>query len=96
MWLLIAFIAIPLIEIALFIQIGGFIGLWPTLAIVLALLLPPFRAAAFKYAKSKIKVQQFSMGSRPQQPQGPADRVIDGDFDVVEPKDNKPSGWTRD
>tara|TARA_R110001592_G_scaffold221133_1_gene475767 strand:- start:132 stop:473 length:342 start_codon:yes stop_codon:yes gene_type:complete len=35
MWLLIAFIAIPLIEIALFIQIGGFIGLWPTLAIVL-------------------------------------------------------------
>ena len=35
MWLLLAFIAIPLIEIALFIQVGGFIGLWPTLAIVL-------------------------------------------------------------
>ena len=35
MWLLIAFIAVPLIEIALFIQVGGFIGLWPTLAIVL-------------------------------------------------------------
>ncbi|WP_299413869.1 FxsA family protein [uncultured Sulfitobacter sp.] len=35
MWLLIAFIAVPLIEIALFIQIGGFIGLWPTLLIVL-------------------------------------------------------------
>ena len=34
MWLLIAFIAIPLIEIALFIQVGGAIGLWPTLAIV--------------------------------------------------------------
>lgn len=34
MWLLIAFIAIPLIEIALFIQIGGFLGLWPTLLIV--------------------------------------------------------------
>lgn len=34
MWLLIAFIAVPLIEIALFIQIGGFIGLWPTLLIV--------------------------------------------------------------
>jgi len=156
MWLLIAFIAIPLIEIALFIQIGGFIGLWPTLGIVLitailgsslvrsqgarelsklqgsfatlndpteplangamiifagallltpgfftdavgfALLFPPFRAAAFKYAKSRIKVQQFSMGSRPQHPQGPADRVIDGDFEVVDPKDNKPSGWTRD
>lgn len=36
MWLLIAFIAVPMIEIALFIQVGGFIGLWWTLAIVLA------------------------------------------------------------
>jgi len=35
MWLLIAFIAVPLIEIALFIQVGGFIGLFPTLGIVL-------------------------------------------------------------
>ena len=34
MWLLIAFIAIPLIEIALFIQIGGAIGLWSTLLVV--------------------------------------------------------------
>lgn len=34
MWLFLAFLAIPLIEIALFIQIGGAIGLWPTLAIV--------------------------------------------------------------
>ncbi len=35
MRLLLAFIAVPLIEIALFIQVGGLIGLWPTLAIVL-------------------------------------------------------------
>lgn len=35
MWLLIAFIAVPMIEIALFIQIGGVIGLGWTLAIVL-------------------------------------------------------------
>ncbi len=35
MWLLLAFIAIPMIEIALFINVGGAIGLWPTLAIVL-------------------------------------------------------------
>ena len=34
MWLLAAFIAVPLIEIALFIQVGGAIGLFPTLAIV--------------------------------------------------------------
>lgn len=34
MWLLVAFIVVPLIEIALFIQVGGLIGLWPTLLIV--------------------------------------------------------------
>lgn len=32
--ILLAFIAIPLIEIAVFIEVGGFIGLWWTLAIV--------------------------------------------------------------
>ncbi len=35
MWLFLAFLTIPLIEIALFIQVGGAIGLWPTLAIVI-------------------------------------------------------------
>lgn len=35
MWLLLAFVAVPLIEIALFIQVGGWIGLWPTLFLVL-------------------------------------------------------------
>ena len=35
MWLLIAFITVPIIEITLFIQIGGFLVLFPTLAVVL-------------------------------------------------------------
>ena len=35
MYLFLAFLLVPLIEIALFIQIGGAIGLWPTLAIVI-------------------------------------------------------------
>ncbi|MGR3364687.1 MAG: FxsA family protein [Maritimibacter harenae] len=35
MWLLLAFIVVPLVEIGLFIQVGGWIGLWPTLLIVL-------------------------------------------------------------
>ncbi len=35
MWLFLAFVGVPLIEIALFIQVGGAIGLWPTLAIVI-------------------------------------------------------------
>ena len=32
--LLLLFIAVPILEIALFIQVGGLIGLWPTLGIV--------------------------------------------------------------
>lgn len=35
MWLFFLFVAVPIIEIGLFIQVGGFLGLWPTLAIVI-------------------------------------------------------------
>lgn len=35
MWLLLIFIVIPIIEIGLFIQVGGWLGLWPTLLIVI-------------------------------------------------------------
>ena len=162
MWLLLAFIAVPMIEIALFIQVGGFIGVWWTLLIVLmtaiagsylvrnqglrelgnlqrsfselqdpteplangamilfagallltpgfftdivglSLLVPGVRRAAFIWAKSRIKVQSFSMGEGPaqrQQTQQPGDRVIDADFEDVTPQKNKPDGpseWTRD
>ncbi len=34
MWLLILLIIVPMIEIALFIQVGGWLTLWPTLAIL--------------------------------------------------------------
>jgi UPF0716 protein FxsA len=34
MWLFVLFVAVPLIEIALFIQVGGWLGLWTTLLIV--------------------------------------------------------------
>lgn len=34
MWIFIAFLLVPIIEIGLFIQVGGLIGLWPTLGIV--------------------------------------------------------------
>ncbi|MCK0168435.1 FxsA family protein [Jannaschia sp. S6380] len=36
MWLFAIFVALPILEIALFIQVGGWLGLWPTLAIVIA------------------------------------------------------------
>lgn len=35
MWLFLFFVAIPVIEIGLFVQVGGWLGLWPTLAIVI-------------------------------------------------------------
>ena len=34
MFLFLAFLMVPVIEIALFIQVGGAIGMWPTLGIV--------------------------------------------------------------
>ena len=36
MWLFLILILVPIIEIGLFIELGGFLGLWPTLAIVVA------------------------------------------------------------
>ncbi len=35
MWLLLLLIAVPIVEIALFIEVGGWLGLWPTLGIVI-------------------------------------------------------------
>ena len=155
MWLLVAFLAVPIIEIALFIQVGGLIGLWPTLAIVVltailgtwlvrsqgaqalkdvrrsfsdmndpteplahgamiliagvllltpgfftdavgfALLTPPIRIAALRYARKHIKVQRFEMGTGPgprarRHPDAAGGRpdVIDGDYeDVTAPQD---------
>lgn len=37
MWLVSLFILVPIIEIALFIQVGGWLGLWSTLALVVAM-----------------------------------------------------------
>jgi UPF0716 protein FxsA len=34
MWLFAVFVLVPILEIALFIQVGGWLGLWPTLLIV--------------------------------------------------------------
>ena len=167
MWLFVLFIAVPLIEIGLFIQVGGAIGLWPTLGIVLAtavlgtwmmrvqgamalnnlrnsfnalndpteplahgamilfsgallltpgfftdavgfaLLIPPVRAAVFRYLRSRVSVQGFTVNAGfenssqpPRRPTG--DDVIDGEFTDVTPDKapthpavKGPSGWTK-
>lgn len=36
MWVFLILVAVPIVEIGLFIEVGGWIGLWPTLAIVVA------------------------------------------------------------
>lgn len=160
MWLLLAFVGVPLIEIALFVQIGGIIGLWPTLLVVLitamlgtflvrtqglmalgnlqrsfaelddpteplahgamilvagallltpgfftdavgfALLMPPVRMAVFKYLRSKVRVQSFSMGGMDQKPRHPQQHsdVIDGEYTEVDQDrrpTHQPSGWTK-
>jgi Protein affecting phage T7 exclusion by the F plasmid len=35
MWLFVLLVAVPILEIALFIEVSGWIGLWPTLAVVI-------------------------------------------------------------
>ena len=160
MWLFLAFVGVPLIEIALFVQIGGLIGLWPTLLVVVitamigtflvrtqglmalgqlqrsfselddpteplahgamiliagallltpgfftdavgfALLMPPVRVAVFRYMRSRVTVQSFSMGSMHQEPYRPTHHsdIIDGEFTEVDPNKrptHQPSGWTK-
>lgn len=145
MWLFVLFLAIPLIEIALFIQVGGAIGLWPTLGIViftaflgawliraqgalainrlraslselrdpteplahgamiliagallltpgfftdavgLALMAPPVRSGLFAYLRSRVKVQNFSVGGQPTPHSQNSGTIIDGEFEELDP-----------
>ncbi len=145
MWLFVLFLAIPLIEIALFIQVGGAIGLWPTLAIVVftavlgawliraqgilainrlrsslnelrdpteplahgamiliagallltpgfftdavgfALMAPPVRSGLFAYLRSRIKVQNFSVGGQPTPRRHNSGTIIDGEYEELDP-----------
>lgn len=35
MWIFVLLVAVPIIEIALFIELGGWVGLWPTIGLVI-------------------------------------------------------------
>lgn len=69
MWLFWLFLALPMIEIALFIKIGGVIGLWATLALVLfsaALGLSVIRAQGARTATElQRSLNEFRDPSRP-------------------------------
>ncbi|WP_434357192.1 membrane protein FxsA [Parasalinivibrio latis] len=71
--LLLAFIAVPIIEIALFIQVGGILGLWPTIALVL---ITAFVGASL--VRSQGLQTLMSVQQRLQQGELPAQQIVEG------------------
>ncbi|USD65458.1 FxsA family protein [Vibrio sp. SCSIO 43136] len=71
--LLLLFIAVPMIEIALFIQVGGFLGFWPTMGLVL---LTAFVGASL--VRSQGLQTLMSVQSRLQQGELPAQQIVEG------------------
>jgi UPF0716 protein FxsA len=66
MLLLAAFIGVPLLEIAVFIEVGGVLGLWPTLAlVVLTAMLGTWQLRAQGLATLMRARQQFERGALP-------------------------------
>ncbi|MFV0384996.1 FxsA family protein [Paracoccus sp. (in: a-proteobacteria)] len=69
MWLVWLFIIVPIIEIALFIQVGGLIGLWPTLAIVVTTAVVGTALMRSQGASAWLEVQRsFAEMSDPSRP----------------------------
>jgi len=71
--LLLLFICVPIIEIGLFIQVGGFLGLWPTIALVLV---TAFAGASL--VRSQGIATLMSVQGRLQQGEMPAQQIIEG------------------
>jgi UPF0716 protein FxsA len=160
MWAIVVVLAIPIVEIALFIIVGGWIGVVSTLALVvlsalagllllrgqgggaaammrqgvtqpddpseqivhgamiflaamlliipgfltdflgLVLLVPQVRRSAFSALRRRARMQGMvvEVSSTTQYERPPADRVIDAEFEEVEPPKKPthgPSGWTK-
>lgn len=67
-----------------------------------ALLIPGVRKAVFAYARTRVNVQSFQMGpggsTHGQHRSRPDDRVVEGEFQEVDPENpphSGPSGWTK-
>lgn len=58
MWLLLPFVVLPIIEIALFIQVGGAIGVMPVIALVLASAVAGVAIMRHQGARAALDVQQ--------------------------------------
>ncbi|MGR5542676.1 FxsA family protein, partial [Vibrio campbellii] len=71
--LLIAFIFVPIIEIALFVQVGGVIGMWPTIALVLLTAIVGASLVRSQGIQTLLSVQ-----SRLEQGELPAQQILEG------------------
>lgn len=71
--LLLLFIFVPVIEIGLFIQVGGFLGFWPTMALVL---ITAFVGASL--VRSQGIQTLMSVQGRLQQGELPAQQILEG------------------
>ncbi|MCG6235548.1 FxsA family protein [Vibrio furnissii] len=71
--LLILFIAVPVIEIGLFIQVGGVLGLWPTIALVLITAFVGASLVRSQGLNTLMTVQQ-----RMQRGEMPAQQIVEG------------------
>lgn len=71
--LLFLFIVVPIVEIALFVQVGGFLGLWPTIALVLVTAIVGASLVRSQGIATLMSVQQ-----RLQQGELPAQQIVEG------------------
>jgi len=71
--LLAAFIGVPLIEIGLFIEVGGLIGLWPTIAVVILTAMAGAALLRHQGLGALARLQQSLDNGEP-----PVDPVFDG------------------
>jgi UPF0716 protein FxsA len=71
--LLFLFILVPIVEIGLFVQVGGFFGLWPTLAFVLVT-----AVVGASLVRSEGIATLMSVQSRLQQGEIPAQQIVEG------------------
>ncbi|CAM2979803.1 FxsA family protein [Vibrio rarus] len=71
--LLLLFICVPIVEIGLFIQVGGFLGVWTTIAIVISTAL-----IGASLVRSQGIATLLSVQSRLQQGEMPAQQIVEG------------------
>jgi UPF0716 protein FxsA len=71
--LLLLFIFVPIIEIGLFIQVGGFLGLWPTIGLVLLTVV-----VGASLVRSQGLQTLMSVQSKLQQGEMPAQQIVEG------------------